>query len=72
MLDKLPTSIRDLALLVVPIFLGWLSTNVVPALQHTSPLLAVMAAAALTYITTSFSTITRAYGVGQTDDREKD
>lgn len=72
MLDRLPTSVRDLLVAVLPVLLAWAGTDVLPILEGWNPLVAVAAAAVLTYITNWVTTWTRAYGVGATDNRPKD
>ena len=63
-LDRLPASVRHLLLAGLPVLLGWLASDVVPALQD-KPGLAMALAVAVQAVTLWFTTVTRQYGAGQ-------
>ena len=63
MLDKLSASVRHLILLVVPVVLAWVGTDIVPQLKD-KPGLAGVVAIALSVAVTWLTPLTRQYGVG--------
>jgi hypothetical protein len=67
MLDGLPTQVRDLLVALVPVLLGWVSTDVVPPLEGVNPLAASLVAVVVAQLAQYFTTLTRAYGVGKGD-----
>jgi hypothetical protein len=63
LLDRLPAWARDLVVAVVPPLLGWVASDVIPALHPHTPL-AVLACAVLAQAVYALTTIfTTAYGV---------
>lgn len=67
MLDRIPPIWRDLLLIVAPGVLGWAGQDVVPVLQHESPLYGILAGSLVTALTTTLTRVTTLYGRGKAD-----
>jgi hypothetical protein len=63
-MDRLPAWLRTLLYQVIPVVLGWLATDIVPALQHRNPLIGALAAVVLTQLVLWLTPATRQFGVG--------
>lgn len=67
MLDKLPAWARHLVLMLAPVLLAWIASDVIPALQTQGGNAALVAAAlgvAVSYGLMWLTPVSRQYGVG--------
>lgn len=67
MLDSLSPLTRHFVLLVAPVVLGFISTDLVPVLQGVNPLAATLLGAVVTQLLLLFSKLTTQYGTGSDD-----
>lgn len=67
MLDSWPPAVRHLFIILAPIALGWVTSDVVPVLKDRNPLVATLVGAAIVAILAWLTPLTRQYGVGSTD-----
>lgn len=65
--DRLPAIVRHLIILGAPVVLGWVSSDVIPALQD-RPGAGTAFAALLEAIVLVVTPLTRQYGVGRATD----
>jgi hypothetical protein len=63
-LDRLPAQLRHLILIVAPILLGWVASDVVPFVQAKNPVAAYLIGSLVTAALAWFTPATRQYGVG--------
>jgi hypothetical protein len=64
MLDKLPSWARHLFFAVAPAILGWVSSDIVPALEGKGEI-AALAASLITVLIAAVTPLTRQYGAGK-------
>jgi hypothetical protein len=64
MIDTWPASLRHLFLIILPVILGWVSSDVIPPLKDRNPLVATLVGAAVVAILGWITPLTRQYGVG--------
>ena len=65
MIDKLPSWARHLFFAVTPAVLGWIASDIVPALQNQGPQSALIASL-VTVLLAAVTPLTKQYGVGKT------
>lgn len=64
MLDKLPPWARHLFFAITPAILGWISSDIVPALEGKGEI-AALAASLITVLVAAITPLTRQYGTGK-------
>lgn len=64
MIDTWPAPLRHLFLVVFPIVLGWVGSDVVPVLKDRNPLIATLVGALVVALLGWATPLTRQYGVG--------